>query len=63
MNGIFARFGSTHSDACPTNRGFDTAVLHHSFVEADIEISSTVILSPLLNQEWHLSVTDEKMCT
>ena len=35
----------------------------HSFVEIDHEIFSTVILSLLLIQEGHLSVSGERMCT
>ena len=35
----------------------------HSFVEIDLEIFSTVILSLPLIQEGQLSVTGERMCT
>ena len=35
----------------------------HSFVEIDLEIFSTVILSLLLIQEGQLSVSGERMCT
>ena len=43
--------------------GFDSAVRHDSFVEIDHEIFSMVMLSPLLIQEGHLSVTGERMGT
>ena len=36
---------------------------HHSFVEIDHEIFSTVILSLPLIQEGQLSVSGERMCT
>ena len=36
---------------------------HHSFVETDHEIFSTVILSLPLIQEGQLSVSGERMCT
>ena len=35
----------------------------HSFMEIDHEIFCTAILSLLLIQEGHLSVSDERMCT
>ena len=38
-------------------------VQHHSFVEIDHEIFSTVILSLPLIQEGHLSGTGKRMCT
>ena len=36
---------------------------HHSFMEIDHEVVSTVILSLLLNQEGQQSVSCERLCT
>ena len=48
----------------PGGRGFNPCRgRQHSFVEIDREIFSTVILSLLLIQEGHLSVSGERMCT
>ena len=48
----------------PGGRGFNPRRgWHHSFVEIDHEIFSTVILSLLLIQEGQLSVSGERMCT
>ena len=38
-------------------------VLQHSFMEIDHEIFSVVILSLLLIQEGHVSVSGERLCT
>ena len=44
--------------------GFDSPLVpQHSFLEIDHEIFSMVILSLLLFQEGHLSVSCERMCT
>ena len=52
------------SDWRPGGRGFNPRRgWQHSFVEIDHEIFSTVILSLLLIQEGHLSVSGERMCT
>ena len=51
-------------DACSTgDQEIASPVQHHSFVEIDPEIFSTVILSLLLIQEGKLSVTCKRMCT
>ena len=48
----------------PEGCGFDhRRGRHHSFVEIDHDIFSTVILSLLLIQEGKLSVSGERMCT
>ena len=48
----------------PGGRGFSPRRgRHHSFVEIDHEIFSTVILSLPLIQEGQLSVSGERMCT
>ena len=49
------------SDACPT--GDQVAGLHHSLVEIDHEIFSSVILCLQLIREGKLSVTCKRMCT
>ena len=52
------------SDWRPEGCGFNPRRgRQHSFVEIDHEIFSTVILSLLLIQEGHLSVSGERMCT
>ena len=52
------------SDWRPGGHGFNPRRgWHHSFVEIDHEIFSTVILSLPLIQEGHLSVSGERMCT
>ena len=52
------------SDWRPGGRGFNTCQGgHHSFMEIDHEIFSTVILSLPLIQEGQLSVSGERMCT
>ena len=52
------------SDWRPGGRGFDPRRgRHHSFMEIDHEIFSTVILSLPLIQEGQLSVSGERMCT
>ena len=52
------------SDWRPGGRGFNPRLgRQHSFVEIDLEIFSTVILSLLLIQEGQLSVSGERMCT
>ena len=52
------------SDWRPGGRGFNPRRgRHHSFVEIDHEIFSTVILSLPLIQEGQLSVSGERMCT
>ena len=52
------------SDWRPGGRRFDPRRgQHHSFVEIDHEIFSTVILSLPLIQEGQLSVSGERMCT
>ena len=42
---------------------FRTSLVRNSFVEIDLEIFSTVILSLPLIQEGQLSVSGERMCT
>ena len=54
------------SDVCPQEvaGSIFSGVRQHSFVENDHEIFSTVILSLLLIQEGHLSVSGKRMyCT
>ena len=52
------------SDWRPGGRGFNPyRGRHHSFVEIDHKIFSTVILSRPLIQEGQLSVSGERMCT
>ena len=52
------------SDWRPGGRGFNPRRgRQHSFVEIDLEIFSTVILSLPLIQEGQLSVSGERMCT
>ena len=52
------------SDWRPGGHGFNPRRgLQDSFVEIDIEIFSTVILSLPLIQEGQLSVSGERMCT
>ena len=52
------------SDWRPGSRGFNhRRDRQDSAVEIDHEIFSTVILSLLLIQEGHLSVSGERMCT
>ena len=52
------------SDWRPGGRGFiPRRGRHHSFVEIDHELFSTVILSLPLIQEGQLSVSGERMCT
>ena len=52
------------SDWRPGGRAFNPRRgRHHSFVEIDHEIFSTVILSLPLIQEGQLSVSGERMCT
>ena len=56
------------SDACPTGDqkvlGFDPRwIQQHFFMEIDHEIFSVIILSLLLTQEGHMSVSGEGMCT
>ena len=52
------------SDWRPGGRGFNPhRGRQHSFVEIDLEIFSTVILSLPLIQEGQLSVSGERMCT
>ena len=52
------------SDWRPEGRGFNPRRgRQHSFVEIDLEIFSTVILSLPLNQEGQLTVSGERLCT
>ena len=54
----------TPFDWRPGGCGFNPSrVRHHSFVEIDREIFSSVILSLPLIQEGQLSVSGERMCT
>ena len=43
--------------------GFEPPTQQHSFVEIDHEIVSKVILSLLLIEEGHVSVSGERICT
>ena len=61
-----AGFGSSVEgvlDVWSGDREFAALVRHHSFVEIDHEIFSTVILSLPLIQEGSSSVTCKRMCT
>ena len=51
------------SDWRPGGCGFIPSRGQHSFVEIDLEIFSTVILSLVLIQEGQLSVSGKRMCT
>ena len=51
------------SDWRPGGRGFKPCRDWNSFMEIDLEIFSTDILSLLLIQEEQLSVSGERMCT
>ena len=67
MDGLLGSVGCESNWCSPTDvqevAGLTPLGWHHSFVEIDHEIFSTIILSLPLIQEGQLSISGERMCT